>query len=62
MILAVGLCILVVVVVDDFGFGSGFCEFWLWVSWFVVVVVVGVVVVMVGCHGWWLWWLVVIGL
>ena len=25
----VGLWILVVVVVDDFGFGSGFCGFWL---------------------------------
>ena len=24
-----GLWILVVVVVDDFGFGSGFCGFWL---------------------------------
>ena len=29
MILTVGLWILVVVVVDDFGFGRGFCVFWL---------------------------------
>ena len=28
VILAVGLWILVVVVVDDFGFGNGFCGFW----------------------------------
>ena len=29
MILAVSMWILVVVVVDDFGFGSEFCGFWL---------------------------------
>ena len=29
MILTMGLWILVVVVVDDFGFGNGFCRFWL---------------------------------
>ena len=29
MILIVGLWILVMVVVDDFGFGSGFYGFWL---------------------------------
>ena len=51
-----GLWNLVVMVVDDFGFGNGFYGFWLWVSRFMVVVV------MVGCHGWWLWWLVVMGL
>ena len=45
-----GLWILVVVVVDDFGFVSGFCGFWLWVSWFMVMVVV--VVVGCGCDDW----------
>ena len=47
-------------VVDDFGVGSAFCGFWLWVLCFVVVVVVVVVVVAVGCGcvGW-LSWLVV---
>ena len=41
-------------VVDDFGVGSAFCGFWLWVLCFVVVVVVVVVVVAVGCGcvGW----------
>ena len=29
MILTVGLWILVMVVVDDFGFGNEFCGFWL---------------------------------
>ena len=28
MILAVGLWILVMLVMDDFGFGNGFCGFW----------------------------------
>ena len=50
-----------VVVVDDFG--SGFCGFWLWVSWFMVVVVA--VSCCCGCDGWlscwWLWWPVVMG-
>ena len=50
MVLAVGLWILVVVVVDDFGFDSGFCGFWLWVLWFMVMVVV--VVVSCGCDDW----------
>ena len=50
MVLVVGLWILVVVVVDDFGFVSGFCGFWLWVSWFMVMVVV--VVVGCGCDDW----------
>ena len=58
MILTVGLWILVVMVVDDFGFGSGFCGFWLWVLWFVVVVVA----VGCSCDDWWLWWLVVMRL
>ena len=55
MILTVGLWILVVVVVDDFGFGRGFCVFWL-----------SFVVYSCGCgcgggNGLWLWlsWLVV---
>ena len=39
-----------VVVVDNFGFGSGFCGFWLWVSWFMDVVVA--VVVGCSCDGW----------
>ena len=43
-------------VVDDFGVGSAFCGFWLWVLCFVVVVVV--VAVGYGCVGW-LSWLVV---
>lgn len=63
MILAVGSWILVVVVVDNFGFGSGFCGFWLWVSRFMVVVVA--VSCCCGCDGWlscwWLWWPVVMG-
>ena len=29
MILTVGLWILIVMVLNDFGFGSGFCGFWL---------------------------------
>ena len=52
MILTVGLWILVVVVVDDFGlavgfvdFGYGFCGLWLWLWQWVVVVMVG------GCGG-----------
>ena len=50
-----------VVVVNDFGFGSGFCGFWLRVSWFMVVVVVMAVALGCGCgcHGW-LSWLVVV--
>ena len=46
-----------VVVVDNFGFGSGFCGFWLWVSWFMDVVVA--VAVGCSCDGW-LSWLVVV--
>ena len=51
MILTLGLWILVVVVVDDYDFGSGFCGFWLYVLWFMVVVVVVVVAVVLGCGG-----------
>ena len=41
-----------VVVVDNFGFGSGFCGFWLWVSWFMDVVVAVAVAVGCSCDGW----------
>ena len=46
----------VLVIMVDFGCGSGFCGFWLWVlalSFVGLAVAVGCGCEMVGCCGWW---------